>query len=473
MLRVGVCLLAVCVTLLVDPSLSRADMTPGSSGSQQDAPDFDPALSAFVAALLHLPNGVGPLRSVTVHAHAVTLQFAATVLMLPEGMPDATLALPIGERLITNQARVPLLRGSVVTWAMLAAAPAIGTTADIPLLRDDGSLAVRPSGFPDVERADVAGYRVPQAFAAFVTDGDGSIHRPEDAAIAGRPLREPIWMQTANGLRLVQAFSRRALIWDPATNAVGTTDAGDAAVAAGIIPDGGRMGTVLAGMMVRLAEAPAGVGVALQVGTPQGAFVASWDGARRYSAASVIKLAIMAAYEDAISRGDLSRDPDTDSLEEDMIVYSDNDAANALIDLLGHPRINAVMHQLGMTGSIIGSHIEETTEDDTTDDNYLVPRECLLLMDALVRGDIGDVARIRDLLSRSQAPGSVRDAVTLDVALYEKRGWYDGVENDALLIAFPNGTWLTLAIFQSDVNDIDTAWALFDDLTVIAMTALR
>jgi beta-lactamase class A len=471
-MRAAACLVALCVALLVIPSGGRADTVLRANGPQADVPDFDAALPGFVGALLHLAIGPGPLRSVTADSRAVTLRFVATALTVPEGGAGAAMVVPLGERLVAGRVQLPVLRGSGVTYAMLAAASAPGTTADIPLLADDGAITPLPKGFPGIERADAAGYRVPRVFAAFVSDRNGSVRQPEDVALAGEPLREPVWVQTLDGPRLVQPFTRRVLVWDPETNSIGAAAVGEAAAAVGMVSDGGTMGALLAAVMTRLADAPPGVGVALQVGTPRGSLVASWDGAHRYSAASVIKLAIMAAYEDAIARGDLPRDPDTDTLEEDMIVYSDNDSANSLIDLLGHPRINAVMQRLGMTDSIIGSHIEESTDDDDTDDNYLVPRESLLLMDALVRGDIGDVARIRDLLSRSQAPGSVRDAIAPSVPLYEKRGWYDGVENDVLLVAFPNGTWLTLAIFQSEVDDIDAAYTLFDDLTVIALAAV-
>ena len=93
-----------------------------------------------------------------------------------------------------------------------------------------------------------------------------------------------------------------------------------------------------------------------------------------------------------------------------MIVYSDNDAANELIDVVGRAQINAVMQRLGMTQSYIGSHFDVAYGDDD-DDNYLMPRESLRLMDALLGGEVGDPARIRDLLGRSEAPGSVRDAL--------------------------------------------------------------
>jgi beta-lactamase class A len=471
MMRTSICLLGMCAVLLVAPfGLHAGAVMPDQA--THEIGDFDPVLLAFVAALLHVPNGPGMLHDITADDRAVTLRFAGAALTVPEGRPTAAMVQPLGERLLADRVRAPILPGSRVTYAMLDAAPRIGTTGSALLLQENGTLAAAPAALPLIDRVEAAGYRVPPPFAAFVTAATGSLARPEDVALAGQPLRDPVWIETAGAPRLVEPFTRRLLAWDPETDRVSAANVGDQADAAGIIPDGGPTGKLLAAITVRLVDAPVGVGVALQVGTPRGTVTASWDGAQRYSAASVIKLAIMAAYEDAIVHGEMERDPDMDGLEEDMIVYSDNDAANALIDLLGHPRINAVMQRLGMKDSIIGSHIEETADDDTTDDNYLVPREALLLMDALVRGDMGDVARIRDLLLRSQAPASIRDVAAFGIPIYEKRGWYDGVENDLFLIALPNGTTLTMAIFQSEVDDIDAAYALLADLALIAVTGL-
>src|SRR4051794_21650805 len=64
-MRVGVCLFVLCATPLAAPTISRADPPLRASGPQEDVRDFDPALLAFVAALLHVTNGPGPLRSVT------------------------------------------------------------------------------------------------------------------------------------------------------------------------------------------------------------------------------------------------------------------------------------------------------------------------------------------------------------------------------------------------------------------------
>jgi len=89
----------------------------------------------------------------------------------------------------------------------------------------------------------------------------------------------------------------------------------------------------------------------------------------------------------------------------------------------------------------------------------------LLLMDALVQGEVGDTARIRDLLGRSEAPGSVRGAIgDPSLPLYEKRGWYDGVENDVARLDLGHGAAFTLAVFAPDVAESASAWALFADL---------
>src|SRR5437763_3645652 len=93
----GACLLALCTALLIAP-LVRAE-TAAHSTARQDVRDFDPAMLAFVAVLLHLPNGPGPLQSIVADARSVTLRFATAALVLPEGLPDAATVMPLGERL--------------------------------------------------------------------------------------------------------------------------------------------------------------------------------------------------------------------------------------------------------------------------------------------------------------------------------------------------------------------------------------
>ncbi|MGI8857595.1 MAG: serine hydrolase [Thermomicrobiales bacterium] len=468
---------------LAVPTRAQADPAPGFV----DAGDLSPALFPFLDAVLHVRDAPGPgvLRSITTDGSGMTFHFAGFVLFLSAGQPDAATASPLVASLLERQITVPLLPDSDITYRLLATAAPQASRDGIPALLDaGGSLSPLPSDALSAARAMpeariIDGYHVPLPFAPLVASDsstppispapDAIARQATELARTGMPLREPVWIAATGGYRLVQPFTRRVLVWDPAANVVSATDAGDAATAAQLIPDGGIGGALLADLVLRLMQVEDGIGVAITYTTPRGTLAVSLHGAERYPAASVMKLAILAAVEDGIARGILQRDADVDDLEEQMIVDSDNDAANQLIDLVGRAQINVVMQHLGMTQSYIGSHFDVAYGDDD-DDNYLTPRESLRLMDALLSGEVGDPARIRDLLGRSQAPGSVRDALPdTGAALYEKRGWYDGVENDVVRLDLSHGATIMIAIFEPDVADIDAAWALFADLAHLAV----
>ncbi|MHB8646054.1 MAG: serine hydrolase [Thermomicrobiales bacterium] len=457
-----------------------------------DAGDLDPAVFPLLDALLHLREmpDPGPLRSATTDGHGIMLHFAGLAVLLPDGQPDTASVPSLIATLLDRQVAVPLLTGSTITYGTLAtAAPRTIAASAIPAFLDaDGTLLSLPLGaLPPAlaapETRITGGFHVPLPFNTMVaTDAPPrpTSHTPDaigrqasDLARAGMPLRDPVWIRTANGYRLVQPFTRRVLVWDPLSDAVSATDAADAAQRARLIPDGGAGGTFFANLLLRLMSVEETVGVAVAYRTPGGTLTVSLRGTVPYPAASVMKLAILAACEDGIARGELQRDADVDAQEEAMIVYSDNDAANALIDFAGRARINDLMRRIGMAQSYFGSHFDTAYGDDDAD-NFLVPRESLLLMDALLRGDVGDAAWIRDLLGRSEAPGSVRDAFAtagVNVPVYEKRGWYDGLENDVVHLDLGNGTALTIAVFAPDVAESETAWALFTDLAQLGVAS--
>ncbi len=452
-----------------------------------DVGDLDPAIFPLLDALLHMRDvpGIGPLRSVTTDGRDLLLHFTGLVVFLPEGRPDAASAPPLVETLLVHTASVTLVPGSAITYKMLANdAPHMGTGSAIPLFLDpDGSLSSLPIGtlpptFAAPEIRMIGAFHVPLAFADVAgTDlparpasrtPDAIARQASDLARAGMPLREPVWIRTATGYRLIQPFTRRVLVWDPLTGTVTATDAADVARAMRLVSDNGADGTMLARLLLRLMSVEDSVGIAIAATTPRGALTVSLRGTALYPAASVMKLAILAACEDGIARGELRRDADVDALEEAMIVYSDNEAANDLIDFAGRARINALMRRIGMERSYLGSHFDTAYFDDD-DDNYLAPRESVLLIDALLQGTVGDATRIRDLLSRSEAPGSVRSAIgDTGVPLYEKRGWYDNVENDVVRLDLGQGMTFTIAVFAPDVADSESAWALFADLARLA-----
>jgi beta-lactamase class A len=481
-------LFAAIALLFIAPLSVHAENAPAIGSA--DAGDLDPAIFSLLDALFHPRDAPdpGPLRSVTSDGRGIMLHFAGLVVALPEGQPDAASVPPLVAMLLDHRAAVTLMPGSAITYGMLAtAAPRTDSGSLSPaFLTDGGALSpLPPDAVPPAlaapETRMLGGFHVPLPFVAMVAansppraashTADAIARQAADLARAGTPLREPVWIETASGYRLVQPFTRRALVWDPTTDAVSATDAADVAQAMRLVPDGGAGGTLLAGLLLRLMSVEETVGIAAAYTTPRGTMRISLRGEERYPAASVMKLAILAACEDGIARGELQRDAEVDMLEEAMIVYSDNDAANDLIDFVGRARINALMQRIGMAQSYIGSHFDTAYGDDD-DDNYLVPRESLLLMDTLLGGTVGDPARIRDLLGRSQAPGSVRSAMgNASLPIYEKRGWYDGVENDVARIDLGHSTAFTIAVFAPDVAESESAWALFADLARLGIEA--
>lgn len=450
-----------------------------------DLGDFDPAAVTLVGALAHA-GGVpaGPLRAITDDGSGTFIHFAGLIVSLPERHAERATALPLVRDLLDHRVDRSLIPESAVTYAALAAVPSSAAATPPPLVLPFGDVAPLPAdavppAFVNMTLTRVDGFGVPDIFRPFTTADTptaGVEGQARGLLLAGAPLGGAVWVRAGTGMRLVQPFARRILVWDPTTGNVRGADVGDAAVAAGLAPDGGIAGRMLARITERLAAVPDdGIGVALLVTTPYGAITTSWGGTTRYPSASVIKVAILAAYEDAVARGDVPRTTEVDDLETAMIVDSDNDAANALIDLVGRAQINALIRRLGLTQSYLGSHFDTATEDDD-DDNMIVPREALTLMAAALHGDVGNGGRIHELLGQSHAPGDVRDALpNLDrtFPLYEKRGWYDGVENDLLQLDLGPGLSITLAVCQSAVSDIDAAWALFSDLLLIALDALQ
>jgi len=74
---------------------------------------------------------------------------------------------------------------------------------------------------------------------------------------------------------------------------------------------------------------------------------------RVYPTVSVMKLAILAMYEDATAHG-FAPTPQTDALADAMIVSSSNGATNQLIDVLTSGRVNATITRLGLTQTHLG-----------------------------------------------------------------------------------------------------------------------
>ena len=459
-----------------DRAASAAPATPAASASATatfDLGDFDPALSGFVAMLTQPTGrpGPGPLHSVIAEQKGVTLRFRDLAVYLPSGKLTRAVVPPLVSAMLFRRAAVRLVPESNATYAYLADALHVATQNGPAqrVIETDGTItALAPRAVP-VMPFNV--FKPITEAPPLPANARGSGRQAFDLLRVGPPLSDPVWVRASGGLLLVQAFTYRVLVWNPRSGDLRTTDLGDAAEQDKLIHDT-PLGPTLATMTTLLATTSRNTSAALAFTTARGVTTISWGGTRVYPTASVMKLAILATYEDAIAHG-LSPTPQTDALSEAMIVASANGAGNQLIDILTPRRINATIAALGLTQTHLGQHFEASGWGDSAD-NTSTARDCVRLMNALATGEVGgNYGQVHDLLTRSQAPGSVRARVINAGAIYEKRGWYGGVENEVVRVQLTPDRAVTLAVMQPDVRDINGTRALIADLTAQAATALR
>jgi len=472
MSRVGAILFLMLVAVMLPPLAAVVSAAPPASATF-DLGDFDPALPTFVSALIPPTGrpGPGPLRSIIAEQKGLTLRYRDLAVYLPDGKIVRAVVPPLVGQMLSRRASIRLIPESDATYAMLAdalreaqqhgpASRVIAADGAIAELAASEAPIMPPNLFkPITEAQPLPGNRSGAGRQAF------------DLLRVGPPLGDPVWVRASDGLILVQPFTYRVLVWNPRSGDLRTTDLGDAAEGDKLIRDT-PLGPTLASMTTLLATTSRNTSVAVAFTTARGISTVSWGGVRVYPTASVMKLAVLATYEDAMAHG-FAPTPQTDALADAMIVSSSNNAANQLIDVLTPGRVNATITRLGLGQTHLGQHFEAPGWGDAQD-NVSVARDCVRLMNALATGEIGgNQAQVQDLLSRSQAPGSVREKVRDSGATFEKRGWYTGVENEVVRVQFAPDRAVTLAAMQPDVRDIRGTHALFADLTAQVVAALH
>jgi len=195
----------------------------------------------------------------------------------------------------------------------------------------------------------------------------------------------------------------------------------------------------------------------------EGAVLFEHEADRIFTAASVVKIAlVMALYADA-AEGRLSLDerlPVGDPVEgsgvlrlvpgvrelpvRDLaalaIAVSDNGATNLLIDLVGPDRIAVRLAGWGVSQSRLQRKMFDLEAKARGLENLMTPRETALLLLRLLRGECVDRATsdaVIALLRSCQDSTMLRRYLPHDVAIAHKTGWLDGIRNDAGIVWGP------------------------------------
>ena len=213
----------------------------------------------------------------------------------------------------------------------------------------------------------------------------------------------------------------------------------------------------------------------------------SHNGARRFIAASTVKIAIMIELFRQVDAGRLSleagyrlRPGDKasgsgvvgqlhDGIEFTladlaflMMSISDNSATNILIDQIGQDRVNATMQGLGMVGSMLSRRMRGSHVDPGEQENWAVPDDYARAIGALFDGSAASARSCAAMLALLEAQQNDRR-----IARYlprtdrpcwgSKTGSLPGVANDVGFVMTASGP-LIMAVFWGCPAFVDGLW---------------
>lgn len=177
-----------------------------------------------------------------------------------------------------------------------------------------------------------------------------------------------------------------------------------------------------------------------------------------FPAASVGKLALLVEAYRQDSMGILTLNDAQKADLRQMIVSSDNDAANRLMEALSIRAVNANLQALGLASTRLGNPfgLARATGNPL---NVTTPIDMSRLMDMLAGEQLvsGAASReMRALLLQAQDGSKLRRGLPLDARIAHKSGWYDGVANDVGIISHGQSSYV-LSVFTEGIADPEIA----------------
>ena len=177
-----------------------------------------------------------------------------------------------------------------------------------------------------------------------------------------------------------------------------------------------------------------------------------------YPAASVDKLALLVeAYRQTAGGSRTLTDAQQSDLRA-MIITSDNDAANRLLELFGARAVNANLQALGLIGTRLINPFGSVPANGSPA-NVTTPTDMVRLMSMMASEKLVSVQasrEMRGLLLQTQDGSKIRRGLPTDAKLAHKSGWYDGVANDVGIVTQGSSSYV-LAVFTDGITDAEVA----------------
>ncbi len=253
----------------------------------------------------------------------------------------------------------------------------------------------------------------------------------------------------------------------------------------------------LAGLTRKAEEAGGTIGVA--VVAPSGDRF-SYNGDRKFGAASTVKIPLMIEIYRQVDRGERSLDDEYVLKAEDiavgsgvmlhlhhgvtltlndliylMISISDNTATNILIDFAGMNAVNATMRSLGMNDSNLGRKMKGRPAQADEQENWATPEDYVKAVQALLDGTAASsdsCQKMLAMLEKQQNSRRISRYLPQDEGIRwgSKTGSVKGVTNDVGFITTRAGT-LVLAVYCEGFPDQHLGEKAIGDISRAAMVA--
>ncbi len=144
-----------------------------------------------------------------------------------------------------------------------------------------------------------------------------------------------------------------------------------------------------------------------------------------------------------------------------MIVLSDNTATNMLIDQVGMASVNRTLDELGLKQIRLRRRMIDQAASARGDENTATPREAMMLMEKLYRGEVGsrslsdDALKILKLRKNSPIPR----LLPANVEVANKPGGIEGVACDWAVVFVPNRPYAIAVMTNYNGEGADDAIA--------------
>jgi beta-lactamase class A len=152
-----------------------------------------------------------------------------------------------------------------------------------------------------------------------------------------------------------------------------------------------------------------------------------------------------------------------DELVERMVVRSSNLATNLVIELVGAPRVEAVLRSIGADDMRVLRGVEDMAAFEAGMNNSATARDLMATLAWIAQRELegSEAARfMADVLRRQEHRSGIPAGVPTEISVGSKSGWITGIRHDAAIVYPPGEPPYVLVVLTRGFEGSDTAQGL-------------